>query len=271
MKRLLLAAVLAGVSASNAWAVAEYTGPTGPSANAAAIAALVDTYLAASAGATDTGGWFDAAPSGSAPDRGQSLIRPSNFPDFIPAGPGEIHVAAFNNTTEIGIVSFDDGAGGSGTLTALLTQLHVAYTAGVGADFQTFCIDLLHTLTEGQTYGVDLKTDLDTAFTNGARMAYIMANYGDADLSANPLQAAAVQIALWDLSLDNHNPISFQQDADGSYSSGDPNVFKITFLTAVPAPAPPSSAIFCGAVLILFSLHSALCVRGRHTFLSPRQ
>jgi hypothetical protein len=75
--------------------------------------------------------------------------------------------------------------------------------------FDTFCIDLLHAVTDGQTYAVTPRNDLDAAFTNGARMAFVIDNFGAADLSSNPDQAAAVQIALWDLSL-NHNPTFFR-------------------------------------------------------------
>jgi hypothetical protein len=98
----------------------------------------------------------------------------------------------------------------------------------------------------GQTYAVDVRFDLATAFANGAQMAYILANFGVGDLSTNPDQAAAVQIALWDLSLNNHNPTSFGLDADGSYSSGDPSVFSVNF--ASPVPEPPSLFLFAAGL-----------------------
>src|SRR5262249_49178101 len=69
--------------------------------------------------------------------------------------------------------------------------------------------------------------NLAPTFDHGSRMAHIYKNFGLGDLTSNPNQAAAVQISLWDLSLNNHNPTSFQQDSDGSYSSGDPEVFKV--------------------------------------------
>jgi hypothetical protein len=59
-------------------------------------------------------------------------------------------------------------------------------------------------------------------------MAFIYQNFGTEDLTNNADQAAAVQIALWDL-LSNHNPTSFGPDADGTYSSGDENVFNVSF------------------------------------------
>jgi hypothetical protein len=111
----------------------------------------------------------------------------------------------------------------------LLTQIHVTLhtTAGTFA-FNTFSIDLSHTASIGQTYDVNPRSDLSTAFANGSRMAYIYQTYGVGDLSGNADQAAAVSIALWDLSLSNHNPTSLTQGADGSYSSGDPDIFKVS-------------------------------------------
>src|SRR5262249_35761911 len=145
------------------------------------------------------------------------------------------------------------------TLTAFLSQFRATYTDGSGSTaFDTFCIDLLHTLIEGQTYAVALRTDLDSAFTNGARLAYIMAKYGEVDLTANPIQAAAVQIALWDLSLSNHNPTFFELDEDGSYSSGD-GAFRVAF-ARVALSAPASWAIYGGAGVALLLLR----LRARH-------
>ena len=253
MKRLGLAALFFVMASSPGGAVSLFAGATTPSANASLIADLVNTYLAESSGAPDSGGWFDASPAGTAPDRGQHLMRPSSFPTVVPTPPGQVQITALSNTTEVALVTFDDGAGGSGTLTAFLSQFQATHTDANGSTaFDTFCIDLMHTLSAGQTYAVTLRADLDTAFSNGARMAYIMAHFGDADLSANPIQAAAVQIALWDLSLDAHNPTSFQLGDDGSYSSGD-GVFTV-FFAAVAVSAPSSWSIFCGAVLVFLAL-----------------
>jgi hypothetical protein len=49
----------------------------GSNPNAAHIAGLVNTYLGSSVGATDQGGWLDAAPGGDGPNRGQNLLLPS--------------------------------------------------------------------------------------------------------------------------------------------------------------------------------------------------
>ena len=143
---------------------------------------------------------------------------------FAPTG--TVTLNALNNST-IGTVSFDDAVGDSGSVTAYVSQFNVTYTGSTGAPvtFDTFCIDLFHDVSVGQTYAVNARTDAANAFTNGSRMAYVMENFGSLDLTNNPDQAAAVQIALWDLSLNNHNPTSFSQDADGTYSSGDENVF----------------------------------------------
>src|SRR5262249_48779277 len=60
-----------------------------------------------------------------------------------------------------------------------------------------------------------------------SRIAFIFQSFGLPDLTNNPIQAAAVQVALFDLSLINHNPIMFGMDPGGTYSSGDPNVFNV--------------------------------------------
>jgi hypothetical protein len=112
-----------------------------------------------------------------------------------------ITVNGFNNNTAA-TVTFNDGAGHSGSNTTLLTQFNVTLT-GVGSPitFDTFSIDLFHTVTAGQTYLVNARGDLATALVNGSRIAYIFRTYGLPDLTNNPDQAAAVQLALWDLSL----------------------------------------------------------------------
>jgi len=145
-----------------------------------------------------------------------------------PAAADTITLNGFNNNTAA-TVTFDDGAGHSGSINTLLTQFNVTFT-GVGPlTFDTFSIDLFHTVTAGQIYPVNPRGDVATAFVNGSRIAYIFQTYGLSDLTSNPDQAAAVQLALWDLSLNNHNPTSFQADADGTYSSGDQNVFSVSF------------------------------------------
>src|SRR5262249_22594334 len=142
------------------------------------------------------------------------------------------------------------------------TQFVAAYgnTDGSTLSFLTFCIDLAHTVSAGQTYLVNPREDVQTAFVHGAEMAYIIDNFGSTDLSSNPLQAAAVQIALWDLSLNNNtNVTSFGLDPDGSYSSGDESVFNVRFSkAAVPEPSSVSLTLIG---ILLFGVTSL--VRGR--------
>jgi hypothetical protein len=135
-------------------------------------------------------------------------------------------VNAFNNSTAA-TVHFDDGSGHSGTVSTLLTQLNVTYSDGAGTPltFLTFSLDLFHTVSVGQTYAVNARDDLATAFTNGSRIDYIFQAFGVGDLTKN--EANAVQIVIWDLTLGNHNPNSFGKDASGTYSSGDTNVFSV--------------------------------------------
>ena len=142
----------------------------------------------------------------------------------------EVTLNQLNNNTPA-TISYNDMAGHSETVSTQVAQFQSTYTngSGIGITINTYCIDLFHTVSSGQTYAVNLQGDL-SAYANGSRMAFIYQNYGMQDLSSNPDQAAAVQIALWDLSLNNHAPTSFGKDADGSYSSGDENIFKVTSL-----------------------------------------
>jgi hypothetical protein len=139
-----------------------------------------------------------------------------------------VTINAANNGT-LATVSFNDGAGHSGTTSAVLSQFNVTYTGSGGpSTFDTFTFDLFHTVTVGQTYAVTRRNDLATAFVNGSRIAYLFVTYGVADLTNNDLQAAALQLALWDLSLDNHTPTAFGPDGSGGFDSGDPSVFSVS-------------------------------------------
>jgi PEP-CTERM motif-containing protein len=138
-----------------------------------------------------------------------------------------IVINSFNNSTPATV--FANNGVTSDSFNTILTQFNATYTpdSGPPATFETFCVDLFHTVTDGQDYAVNLRSDLATAFTNGSQMAEIYDNFGASNLTANPDQAAAVQIALWDLSLNNHTPTTFESDGSGNYSSGDPGIFSI--------------------------------------------
>ena len=139
-----------------------------------------------------------------------------------------VTVNAFNNNGTTAAVTFING-GGPDTKNLPLSQLNVTYSSGSGAvTFNTFTFDLFHGVSQLQTYAVTPRTDLATAFTNGSRMAYVFRTYGLSNLTNAPDLAAAVQLALWDLSLDNHTPTFFALDG-GSYDSGDPQVFSVSF------------------------------------------
>jgi hypothetical protein len=139
-----------------------------------------------------------------------------------------VTINAANNSTAA-TVTFNDGAGHSGTTSATLSQFNVTYTGGAGPiTLNTFTFDLFHTVTVGQTYAVSPRNDLAAAFVNGSRIAYLFLTYGRQDLSTNAVQAAAVQLALWDLSLNNHTPATFGPNGGGGFDSGDPSVFTVS-------------------------------------------
>ena len=117
-----------------------------------------------------------------------------------------ITVNAFNNDTPA-TVTFNDGAGQSGTNNTLLTQFNVTFTNGSATPitFNTFSIDLTHFVSTGQTYSVNPRSDLAAAFGNGSRIGYVFQTYGLQNLTNNSDKAAAVQLAIRDLLLP-HNP-----------------------------------------------------------------
>jgi hypothetical protein len=84
------------------------------------------------------------------------------------------------------------------------SSLHTMYAfAGVfnmtlnGKSFSSFCIDTAHDVSVGQTYMVQ-QTAVETGLTNGARLEYLYEKYVGAAVNNN-VDAAALQIALWDL------------------------------------------------------------------------
>jgi hypothetical protein len=137
-----------------------------------------------------------------------------------------------------GSVSANDGIGDAiSNAATTFSQLAASFTpsGGTAVSFNTFCIDLFHSVSIGQSLSTYVSGNESTAFVNGSRMAYIYDMYGTQSLSGSPNQAAAVQLALWDLSLNNHTPTTFAVDADGTYSSGDESVFSVTFNSATDA------------------------------------
>ena len=137
--------------------------------------------------------------------------------------------------TVTGAISFNDGQGNSGSgIEAYISPFNLTFNNGVNApvSFTSFCIDLTHEINVGGTYPVAVQTNEATAYANGSRMAFIEQTFGRGAITTD--QAVAVQIALWDLALNNHNPTYFKQDGS-VYDSGDPSVFSVANLSTNPA------------------------------------
>jgi len=171
-----------------------------------------------------------------------TAVIPPPIPPPHPADPGTLSIDAFTSGAQATV--FRNDGTQSGAVNALLTQMVVTYhnSDGTPVTFDTFCIDLFHTVSHDQVYPVILRGSLDPLFANGARMAYVLDHFGASNLSGAPDQAAAVQIALWDLSLNNHNPTFFGPDLSGTYSSGDPNVFSVN-MSSNPDPSAIASLV----------------------------
>jgi hypothetical protein len=125
-----------------------------------------------------------------------------------------------------------------------INQFNVTYTSAFGQrmNFGTFCIDLTHNVSVGQTYAVftGSSASLHSTFSNGARMSQVF-DFVNGSVAINPGKsytvgghayngndyAAGIQLALWELSLNAHNPTGFTKSG-GVWSSGDPGVFHVS-------------------------------------------
>jgi len=94
MRSFQIAVLALALTGSHALAT-PVTGPVPPEPDAVAIAALTNTYLEASIGATTMGGWLDATLAGGAVNRGQSLI----IPGPVVIGPNAGEVTSTTSTT----------------------------------------------------------------------------------------------------------------------------------------------------------------------------
>jgi RHS repeat-associated protein len=134
-------------------------------------------------------------------------------------GPGYLTVNGFNNNTGA-TVHFVLSGGANETINTLLTQFTATYQ---GVTFNTFCCDLSHNVSSGQTYLVNPRADLSTAFTHGSEIADIYQTLGQVDLTNDPIEAAAIQVVIWDFIAD-HDPTFVQLDGT-QLDSGDPGIF----------------------------------------------
>jgi hypothetical protein len=81
-------------------------------------------------------------------------------------------------------------------------QMHLAG----GPSFNSFCVDLAHDVSVGQTYLATVRpTTAD--LTAGGGIAYLYEHYGTSTLSSD-VTAAALQLALWKLSIDGGGPLT---------------------------------------------------------------
>src|ERR1700730_19399452 len=79
-----------------------------------------------------------------------------------PVRAGSITLNGFNNNTPA-TVTFDDGAGHSGSENTLLTQFNVTFNGGgAPSPFNTFFVALFHTISRGETYVVPRPGALST-------------------------------------------------------------------------------------------------------------
>jgi hypothetical protein len=146
------------------------------------------------------------------------------------AGPLQVELNGLSNggNAITGTFRAQDGSN-SVNENVYIDQFKVTYNSET---YYTFCIDLFHNVSIGQKYAVDLRTDLASAFTRGGQMAALYYAYGDGNMAGDPQHAAALQLALWDLAINdtNHDPFTFTTSA-GVIKTDDGD-FKVSNLSA---------------------------------------
>jgi hypothetical protein len=113
------------------------------------------------------------------------------------ASAGPIYSVTLNSLgagEDVSVQIFPAGGKGLQTVEAFAGVFNMTLN---GKSFTTFCIDTAHEVTVGQTYKVQ-QTPVETGLNYGPQMEYLYAKYVGAAVSNN-VEAAALQIALWDL------------------------------------------------------------------------
>lgn len=196
-------------------------------------------------------GWVQTAPSAATPNTillpsgvrgyvvaavsGVAITTSSGLTGSVSTGIGSVTLNGLTSTSITGTIRYNDGQGHSGSVNAYLSQFFVTLHDALGNSFDvyTFCIDPGHRVSIGQTYAVNVVNSLAPTYPNAKEMAYIYQRYGTQNLASNPLQAAAVALAEMDLALSNQpTPTYFVSDGHGGYSSGAPDVFDVSGISA---------------------------------------
>lgn len=99
---------------------------------------------------------------------------------------------------------------GSETLPLFAGQLQMGYNSGGShQSLYTFCVDLDHRVSVGQTYTVSAESSVDTLSPYGRNMMWLYKEHlGDKSLGSDSNTACALQLALWDLIKDGGDGLS---------------------------------------------------------------
>jgi hypothetical protein len=148
--------------------------------------------------------------------------------------PPTVSLNALSNQTTA-FISFNNGTQSGSNEDVYVSQFQMTYTPAQGAPsstLYTYCVDLPHDEQWNTPYAVT-PTSLATVFgaTNGDRIGYLYHKYGSTNLAGKAVDDAALQLALWDLSLTNHTPTSFGLTGN-VYSSGDPSIFAVSGISS---------------------------------------
>jgi len=133
----------------------------------------------------------------------------------VSAGPVQIRLDGLGAYEVVTI----DNNGTYETVVAGQFQMHYVTGPTAGAVFNSFCVDLNHYVSIGQTYLVTPQST-SAGLNQGAAIAYLYDTYGITSIN-NAQESAALQIAIWDEVQDGGaglNTGSFR------YVNGDPTI-----------------------------------------------
>jgi hypothetical protein len=149
-----------------------------------------------------------------------------------------VSLDSLSNLSNTGHVSWINSQNKPQTEYVYISQFQMTYkpTTGGASTLFTYCVDLNDTEQWNTPYTVT-PVSLTSAFgqVNGNEIGYLYRTYGTQNLAGHTTDDAALQLALWDLSVDSRTPTSFSYDgANGSYTSGD-SLFAVSGISSAVA------------------------------------
>jgi len=123
----------------------------------------------------------------------------------VRAGPVEVHLHSLGAGSNLSISYQPIGSSTHQNWSVFAGQYHMHLHGGPGysgpvGSFNSFCVDLDHAVTVGQSYQANIRSTTD-GLASGGQVAYLYKKYGEATILDNA-KAAGLQLAMWDLVTD---------------------------------------------------------------------